>query len=475
MVYLDHLGNEFETLKDMCLYYGISKDTYRYRLKIGMDKEEALTKPLNYSVSKVSDHLGNIFNSKREMCRYWNITYDVFKYRIKKGCSIEEALSLDYNGGNVNSTVYDHLGNTFNSINDMLKNYGITLGAYTHRKKQNWSLEKILTTQVTHRCNKYTDHLGNVYTNYHEMCKKYNVAPQSYTKLLKKGFSVEEILTHRTEACYDHLGNEFRNVFKMCEYYGIEQATFTDRLENGYSLEEALTIKTGKLRGYRKNFYDHKNNGFYSKKEMAKYWGLSYSTLKGRLAKGMTLKDALETPVKEHEKLSYDHLGNKFGSQKEMCEFYNITPNMFTSRKMRGYSLEEILTGDIVTNKTFVDGVLGYSFKSNVEMTNFYCLPIHNYGHRLLTKGKDNYFYLCFSLETMDTRFKLNQKLNKNVKNIEKLYFGRNNLWYYNVEFLNGEKDIMTAFDIFMYSYTEVNDAIRDFLKENGGVENNEE
>ncbi len=40
---VDHLGNEYTTLAEMCAKYGIKKSVYMERLNQGMDKEQALT------------------------------------------------------------------------------------------------------------------------------------------------------------------------------------------------------------------------------------------------------------------------------------------------------------------------------------------------------------------------------------------------------------------------------------------------
>ena len=42
----------------------------------------------------------------------------------------------------------DHLGNTFPSLAEMCKAYGLSTPAYISRKKRGWNLEKILTTPL---------------------------------------------------------------------------------------------------------------------------------------------------------------------------------------------------------------------------------------------------------------------------------------------------------------------------------------
>ena len=52
----------------------------------------------------------------------------------------------------------DHLGNTFPSLAEMCKAYGLSTPAYISRKKRGWNLEKILTNPIqtaTEICKKY--------------------------------------------------------------------------------------------------------------------------------------------------------------------------------------------------------------------------------------------------------------------------------------------------------------------------------
>ena len=73
----DHNGAEFNSIAEMCKYWGISESTYRSRVRKGLSLKEALTKKVtttrtnNTNSKVVMDHLGNIFRSEAEKKRYW--------------------------------------------------------------------------------------------------------------------------------------------------------------------------------------------------------------------------------------------------------------------------------------------------------------------------------------------------------------------------------------------------------------------
>lgn len=84
----DPWGNEFESKEEMYRYYGISRTIYKYWLRRGKDVKDILlhkkstrkTTPI-----QVTDDLGNVFNSISKMCRQYNIGQSTYKHRVKQG------------------------------------------------------------------------------------------------------------------------------------------------------------------------------------------------------------------------------------------------------------------------------------------------------------------------------------------------------------------------------------------------------
>ena len=131
---IDHKGNKFECIKDMCDYWNIKYSVYNGRKQLSWSLQECLEgKDIDY----VYDHKGNKFKSIKDMCRYWGIKYNVYIVRKHYGWTLEECLEGKY-------YVYDHKGNKFKSIKDMCEYWNIDYVRYKERKYRGYSLEECL-------------------------------------------------------------------------------------------------------------------------------------------------------------------------------------------------------------------------------------------------------------------------------------------------------------------------------------------
>ena len=128
---LDHLGNEYDSVSDMCRAYGISIRLYYDRLNRKYSLKEALTMPLGsrknrYTIEELSeskgikdvhklafglahgmsisdikrwdsgkgcvDHKGNYFKNFEKMCRAYGKNSSTVRYRLKSGLGLDVAL-----------------------------------------------------------------------------------------------------------------------------------------------------------------------------------------------------------------------------------------------------------------------------------------------------------------------------------------------------------------------------------------------
>lgn len=132
------ISNQLKTLN-------IHTTLYRYRIKKGMSHEEALKKPRKRKITTI-DHLGNHYNSLKEMCQYYNINPSVFNKRLNRKWTIEKALTTPTTKKNGKpKTVTDHKGNHYNSINDMAKTYNINPKTLYARLQSRCPIKKALT------------------------------------------------------------------------------------------------------------------------------------------------------------------------------------------------------------------------------------------------------------------------------------------------------------------------------------------
>lgn len=218
----------------------------------------------------------------------------------------------------------DHLGNYFKSVSAMARYYGIPRPTYISRLKSGWSVEEALTVPVIKDGSNYknckyfgdvVDHLGNKFNNTSQMARHWGISPSVFHRRVHvQGLSVEEALTspisrkHSAQEVTDHLGNKYRSLSLMARTYGIKLITLRDRLERGWSIREALTTpvdtstlrKTVNVKGIK--VQDHKGVWYNSYYELAKAYGLTISTLYGRLVRlGWSIEKALLTPTQERK------------------------------------------------------------------------------------------------------------------------------------------------------------------------------
>lgn len=158
----------------------------------------------------------------------------------------------DYNKTQSNCIqTQDHLGNIFKSKREMAKHYSINPSTLDDRlKKQNWSLEKALTSKPSskHQKHKTIDHLNIEYNSVKELCDVYNITVDTYYIRQYRGWSLKDTLTksvskqpYQPKTIIDHNGNKFSSQKEMLQYYNIHKNTYQNRINRGWSLEKALT------------------------------------------------------------------------------------------------------------------------------------------------------------------------------------------------------------------------------------------
>lgn len=196
----DHLGNEFDSLRDMCKHYGIGIETFRMRMRYKWTLERALTQRIR-CLKKCKDHLGNEFKSELEMCRYWHINLFTFRSRMSGNWSLKDALTMPVLGVGSSIPARDHLGKDYPSMSAMFRAWG-------------WD--------VNH----------------------------AFAKLGSGKVSIKELLTHsykreefgNNRSCKDHLGNEFKSIKDLCRHWKVDYSIFYARYNaKRWTVERALT------------------------------------------------------------------------------------------------------------------------------------------------------------------------------------------------------------------------------------------
>ena len=148
--------------------------------------------------------------------------------------------------------------------------------------------------------------LGLDITNpYQEICEIEQIPYKTYIKL-RYIFGYEEL----EEYVVDHLGNKFESMSKMAAHYGRSAAYINSRLKEGYTLEQALTLPKYAKRPApegnainKKQICDHKGISYSSFTAMCDAYGISLSVYRSRIARGLSVKDALTLECKKGKAL----------------------------------------------------------------------------------------------------------------------------------------------------------------------------
>ena len=155
--------------------------------------------------------------------------------------------------------------------------------------------------------------------------------------------------------CRDHLGNEYPSAPEMCAAYGIPFSTYSGRLGRGWTVRQALETPA-EGNGPKVNprngaaVKDHLGNEFISVGAMCRHWGISETVYQSRRRVcGWPLEKILTEPVRDREDTANaikitDHTGREHASISAMCRHWNVGLSTYRERRRRGWGVEKALT-----------------------------------------------------------------------------------------------------------------------------------
>ena len=186
----------------MCKAYNILPATFRYRTKIkGFTLKEALDDCV------FEDNKGKRFKTYKALAEYYDIPYQkVIDNNSKNKNLLEKSKTNQY------KTNIDHLGNKYNSFEDMCKHYNQNPSTVIKKLYRKIPLKNALLGTVV-------DHKGNHYHNLKSMLKEYNIPYITYKTQINKGFTLEEIIEGKEVDIY---GNRFKTLKDLCKFHNID-------------------------------------------------------------------------------------------------------------------------------------------------------------------------------------------------------------------------------------------------------------
>lgn len=143
----------------------------------------------------------------------------------------------------------------------------------------------------------------------------------------------------------DHQGRKFKSCTEMCDFWGVDLDVYRCRVHSlKWTKERALTTLVKTRIRIKLQPTDHEGRTFESFEQLARHYAMCPDTLKHRLKKGMSLEQALTTPVLRGQHVACkDHLGNVYYTFTDMCKHCGVKYTTFISRLNRGLSIEECL------------------------------------------------------------------------------------------------------------------------------------
>ena len=240
---VDHEGNQFDSMQEMCDHWNIKKSTFMDRRQRGWTLKECLEGRSSRigRNGKIKDHKGKTFLSEKAMCEAYGINYSSYLSQKKRGVSLKECLTPK-----IVQTVTDHQGNKFKTRKQMCKHYGVDPTTFKNRMENGWTLENALTTPSAKNAEKLMceDHTGKKYESTSAMCKAYGLEIGTYQRRLQRGWDIERALTEpiETQEFTDPFGNCYDELKSMLEHYHVNFTTYYQRINTGHTLEEALGI-----------------------------------------------------------------------------------------------------------------------------------------------------------------------------------------------------------------------------------------
>lgn len=148
-----------------------------------------------YQNTPIYDHLGNQYQTYRQMCEAYGADYELFISRKRYGWTIKDALTIADS-----RECFDHLGNRYDTLKEMLEHYDITFSRYKTGLKQGLPLKQILEHQTRHiyKPEIIQDHNGQTFKSFQKMCNFHGIALSTFRARIKQGVSLKNALTIKT-------------------------------------------------------------------------------------------------------------------------------------------------------------------------------------------------------------------------------------------------------------------------------------
>lgn len=201
-------GTEYNSISEMCRHYSVRYNVYRSRKSRGYTQAQALGIERDFTIAHpVTGPDGVFYESVSEAARAFGKSPALIYERLARGWNIKEALATDpYAREKYESPD----GKKFKSKGDIYRSLGLTRAAYSARIKHGWDKTEALSVSnlhgkhihnCRHKKGKAITFKGQTYQSITEMCKRYGISINIYNARIRRGWSIEDALTIPVRHC----------------------------------------------------------------------------------------------------------------------------------------------------------------------------------------------------------------------------------------------------------------------------------
>lgn len=357
----------------------------------------------------VQDHLGKTYRSIKEMASEWDVPYQTCLDRIGRGWSIKETLTKQVESGRKGSQtlVKDHAGNTYKTVTDMCRDYGIKPVTFYARIKRGMTIKEALITPVEvyreHKVEEWRDLDGKLFSSQAKLCKSLSCNPSYYRYLRGSGLTHIEALERikakqqgeisnnsigeeMVKHVLDQMGVSYSNEKKLSDlnitlpanakyyrfdfwftYEGFNCAIEYDGKQHFKNNHSFTNEGFGEVCFHddEKNKLCENNNikllriRFDQNRQITKLLEMYFGNLQSQgwwknsllgIDEYYSIRDIpvdLNIYRKNKEKKVQDHKGNWYKSRSSMARFYGINDRTLRDRLKKGERLESALTRSV--------------------------------------------------------------------------------------------------------------------------------
>ena len=338
-------GKEYCSFKEVAIMLNISVSCLRNYRQL-YDSDEDVINACNIFNLNYTDKNGKFFNDARSLCNNYEISYSIFKSMYDKNKSIEDVLSYCIGIRDLfiytECTTLTKVKIKFNLSDTQLIALKQTISDEKCFRPEMLEIVKCITSNKRISCKSITFD-GKTYNSITDLCKAYNINYSTFYKRRKFGYSIKECLRQKRDVGTVVCNNvDYATIKSFSKAVGISESAVRKRLNQGYSPEDIMLA--GKKPMSKKCRFVFRNKPYSSYKQLAKVYGIPYSTLRRRLQKGMSLEDAISKRNHKGTQNTFEYEGKSYYSYHEFCSINNLSYKRFMYLLRCGSTVEDAIS-----------------------------------------------------------------------------------------------------------------------------------